>query len=58
MSQPEGSAAEHFRRCGPMCTHVEACPECVRLHWLCPKHRPNPDGTWQWKRARPEDKTP
>lgn len=41
--------AQHFKRCGPMCTHVELCRDCANVFGLCDRHKGNPDGTYSWK---------
>jgi hypothetical protein len=53
---PLETPAEHFRRCGPFCSRVRPCPECVNIFGVCEKHREEPDGTWLWSEQSDAEK--
>lgn len=42
------TAAEHFAKCGPFCSHVEHCAECRNVYGNCGQHeKPGDDIRWK-----------
>lgn len=45
--------AEHFKKCGPFCSHVTFCEECSEVHGTCSAHREIPSRGVVW--AKPNE---
>lgn len=54
----DGTAAEHFRNCGPFCKHVVLCRDCSNIHGLCNAHDGSPDGAFSWAKPAANDGDP
>jgi hypothetical protein len=49
MTDTHFDAEEHFKYCGPLCSHVTWCEHCMEVFGFC--GRPGCDGRARWKKS-------